>query len=105
MKLFKRRQPVEMTEEERRQHELYLQELMKKNVKSAKLVGAVLWLIAMAAWVLLLVLDVKHNVGPTKIMFHAVAAAITALIALPHVLDLFAAKKKKDDSADEDTEA
>ena len=94
MKLFKRRQPVEMTEEERRQHELYLQELNKKNQKSFKIFGTVLWCVAMSAWAFLLVLDVKHHVGPSKILFHGVAAAITALIALPTVIDFFTAKKE-----------
>ena len=101
MKLFKRRQPVEMTEEERRQHELYLQELMKKNKKSAKIVGAVLWCLGMAAWALLLFLDVKNEVSPAKILFHGVMAALTALIALPIIIDFFSRKKK----GNEDTEA
>lgn len=98
-------QPEEMTEEERRQHELYLQELMQKNKQSAKRVGKVLWCLAMVAWALLLWLDVKHHVGPVNILFHGMGAVITALIALPTVLDFFAAKKKKKDiSSHEDTE-
>ena len=55
----------------------------------------------MACWTILLVLDVTHQVGKAKILFHGVAAAITALLAIPRVMDLFASKKKDD----EDTEA
>ena len=92
---FKRRKPVEMTEEERRLHELYLQELMKKNKKSVKIVGAVLWCLGMVAWAILLTLDVMHHVGQVKILFHGVAAALTALVALPTILDYFAVRKRK----------
>ena len=93
--------PANMTEEQRIQHELYVQELTKKNVKSAKIFGAILWCVMMAAWIFLIVLDVKHEVGTVKILFHSVAAAITALFALPTVIDFFSRKKKDD----EDTEA
>ena len=101
MKLFKRRQPVEMTEEERLAHEKYVKELNEKNQKTVKIVCTILWCLAMAAWTILLVLDVTHQVGKAKILFHGVAAAITALLAIPRVMDLFASKKKDD----EDTEA
>lgn len=101
MKLFKRRQPVEMTEEERIAHEKYVKELNEKNQKTVKIVCTILWCLAMAAWTILLVLDVTHQVGKAKILFHGVAAAITALLAIPRVMDLFASKKKDD----EDTEA
>ena len=94
MKLFKRRQPVEMTEEERIAHEKYVAELNEKNAKTVKIVCAVLWCIAMAAWLILLVLDVIHHVGSAKILFHGVAAAITALLAIPRVMDFFTAKKE-----------
>ena len=107
MKLFKRRQPVEMTEEERIAHEKYVAELNEKNQKTVKIVCTILWCVAMAAWAFLLVLDVKHHVGESKILFHGVAAAITAVIALPTVIDLFAAKKEakqaKEDVADQAT--
>ncbi|MBR2319924.1 MAG: hypothetical protein IKA50_03975 [Clostridia bacterium] len=101
MKLFKRRQPVEMTEEERLAYEKYVKELNEKNQKTVKIVCTILWCLAMAAWTILLVLDVTHQVGKAKILFHGVAAAITALLAIPRVMDLFASKKKDD----EDTEA
>ena len=56
MKLFTRRQPVEMTEEERIAHEKYVAELNEKNEKTVKIVCAVLWCVAMVAWIILLVL-------------------------------------------------
>lgn len=98
MKWFKRKPQVEMTEEERRQHELYLQELNKKNIKSAKIVGGIVWCVMMAAWALLITLDVKFHVGPTKIMFHGFLAAITAVFALPTVIDFFSRKKNEEES-------
>ena len=104
MKWFKRKPQVEMTEEERRQHELYLQELNKKNIKSAKIVGGIVWCVMMAAWVLLITLDVKHHVGPTKIMFHGFLAAITAVFALPTVIDFFSRKKNEEESFPEKEE-
>ena len=101
MRMFKRRQPVEMTEEQRLAHEQYVRELNETNEKTVKIVCAVLWCIAMVAWIILLVLDVIHQAGGAKILFHGVAAAITALLALPRVMDFFASKKK----GNEDTEA
>ena len=57
--LFKKRKPsVEMTEEERLRHEQYIKELTEQNQKTVKTVCTVLWCVAMAAWVILLVLDV-----------------------------------------------
>ena len=93
--------PANMTEEQRIAHEKYVAELNKKNQKTVKIVCAILWCLAMGCWAFLLVLDVRHQVGQTKILFHGVAAAITALLAIPRVMDFFASKKKDD----EDTEA
>ena len=93
--------PANMTEEQRIAHEKYVAELNEKNQKTVKIVCTILWCLAMACWTLLLVLDVRHHVGPTKTLFHGVAAAITALLAIPRLMDLFGSKKKDDD----DTEA
>ena len=99
MNLFKKRSvPTEMSEEERLAHEAYLAELTAQNQKTVKKVCAVLWCVAMAAWAILLVLDVMHQAGEAKILFHGVAAAITALLALRRVVDFFAAKNNKDDT-------
>lgn len=89
--LFKKRKPpVEMTEEERLRHEKYIQELTAQNQKTVRKVCTVLWCVAMVAWVILLVLDVVHQAGGAKILFHGTAAAITALLAIPRVMDFFA---------------
>ena len=97
--LFKKRKPpVEMTEEERLRHEQYIRELTEKNQKTVKKVCAVLWCVAMVAWAILLVLDVMHRVGGAKILFHGTAAAITALLAIPRVMDWVASKKNDDDT-------
>ena len=93
---FKKRQaPTEMTEEQRLAHEKYLKELNEQNQKTVKKVCTVLWCAAMVAWVILLVLDVLYQAGGAKILFHGTAAAITALLAIPRVMDFFA--KKNDD--------
>ena len=98
MFLKKRKSPVEMTEEERLRHEQYIRELTEKNQKTVKKVCAVLWCVAMVAWAILLVLDVMHQVGGAKILFHGTAAAITALLAIPRVMDWLASKKNDDDT-------
>ena len=98
MFLKKRKSPVEMTEEERLRHEQYIRELTEKNQKTVKKVCAVLWCVAMAAWTILLVLDVMHQVGSAKILFHGTAAAITALLAIPRVMDWVASKKNDDEA-------
>ena len=95
MKFFKRQKPVEMTEEERLRHEQYIKELTAQNQKTVKTVCTVLWCVAMAAWTILLVLDVLYQAGGAKILFHGTAAAITALLAIRRVMDFFA--KKNDD--------
>ena len=97
--LFKKRKPpVEMTEEQRLAHERYLQELTAKNQKIVKKVCAILWCVAMAAWAILLVLDVLHQAGGAKILFHGMAAAITALLAIPRIMDWLASKKNDDET-------
>ena len=98
MKLFKIKKaipPEEMTEEERLAHEKYLQELTAQNQKTVRKVCALLWCVAMVGWGIFLVLVVVYAVGSAKILFHSVGAAVTALLALPRVLDFF--DKKKDD--------
>ena len=96
---FKKRQaPTEMTEEQRLAHEKYLKELNEQNQKTVKKVCTVLYIVAMIAWIILLVLDVVHQVGAAKILFHGVAAAVTALLAIPRLMDFFAAKKNDDDT-------
>ncbi len=97
MKLRKRVRPEEMTEEERLQHEKYIKELTEQNQKTVAKVCAILWCVAMAAWTILLVLDVLHQAGGAKILFHGCAAAVTALLALRRVLDFFD-KKNGDDT-------
>ena len=94
----KRKQPVEMTEEQRLAHEQYIRELTEKNEKAVKKVCAILWCIAMVAWAILLVLDVMHQAGGAKLLFHGTAAAITALLAIPRVMDWIASKKNDDET-------
>ena len=97
--LFKKKKPpVEMTEEQRLAHEKYIRELTEQNQKTVKKVCAVLWCVAMVAWAILLVLDVMHQVGGAKILFHGTAAAITALLAIPRVMDWIASKKNDDET-------
>lgn len=87
--------PANMTEDERIAHEKYVAELNEKNQKTVKIVCVILWCVIMAALVVLLVLDVKNNVSPAKILFHGVATAIVALLALPRVMDFFAVRTRK----------
>ena len=93
--------PANMTEEQRIAHEKYVAELNAKNQKTVKIVGMVLWCVAMAALIFLLVLDIIHRVGEAKILFHGVVTALVAVAAIPRLMDLFGSKK----SSDEDTEA
>ena len=93
--------PANMTEEQRIAHEKYVAELNAKNQKTVKIVCTIIWFVVMAALVYLLVLDVKYQVGEAKILFHGVATAIVALLAIPRLMDMFGSKKKDD----EDTEA
>ena len=92
---LKRRQPVEMTEEERIAHEKYVAELNEKNKKTVRVVCVILWCVIMAALVVLLVLDVNNHVSPAKILFHGVATAIVAVLALPRVIDFVAVRWRK----------
>ena len=94
--------PEEMTEEQRRYHEQYVKELNAQNRQTVKKVCTILWCVAMACWVGVLIIDVVHQVGYSRILFHAVAAALTAVLALRRVVDFFTSKKKRDD---DDTEA
>lgn len=93
--------PANMTEEQRIAHEKYLAELNEKNQKTVKIVCTVLWCLAMVCWTILLVLDVMHQVSPIKTLFHGVAAALTAVVVILRLKELFSRKKKDD----EDTEA
>lgn len=97
--LFKKRNaPVELTEEERQRHEQYIRELTEQNQKTVKKACVLLWCLAMVGWTIFLVLDVVCSAGSAKLLFHGVGAAVTALLALPRVMDFFAAKNKKDDT-------
>ena len=87
--------PANMTEEQRIAHEKYVAELNEKNKKTVKIVCVVLWCVIMAALVLLLVLDVTDHVSPAKILFHGVATAIVAVLALPTVIDFVAVRTRK----------
>ena len=98
MAFKKRITPEEMTEEQRLYHEQYIKELTEQNQKTVKKVCTVLWCLAMVGWAIFLVLDVVLAVGAAKILFHGVGAAVTALLALPRVMDHFATKKKDDDA-------
>ena len=98
MKFFKRQKPVEMTEEERLAHEKYIRELTAQNQKTVKKVCTLLWCLAMVGWIVFLVLDVVYAVSSAKILFHGVGTAVTALLALPRVMDYFAGKKKNDET-------
>ena len=93
--------PENMTEEQRLQHELFLQELTEKNKRTVRWVGTVLWCLAMVAWSVVIAIDVVNSISPITIMFHGVGAAVTALLGLPRVLGWLAARKeKKDEDAD-----
>ena len=101
MKLFKIKKPItpeEMTEEERLAHEKYVKELTEQNQKTVKKVCTLLWCLAMAGWAIFLILDVVYAVGGIKILFHSVGAAFTAVLAIPRVMELFAAKNNKDET-------
>ena len=96
MKFKKRITPEEMTEEERLQHEKYVKELTAQNQKTVKKVCTLLWCLAMVGWIIFLVLDVVYAVGGAKILFHGMGMAVTALLALPRVMDYFAEKNHSD---------
>ncbi|MBQ7089398.1 MAG: hypothetical protein IJN04_07145 [Clostridia bacterium] len=90
-----------MTEEQRLAHEQYIRELTAANQKTVRKVCAVLWILAMIGWIIFLVLEIVLYGSPLKMLFYGVGMALTALPALPRLLDFFAARKKND----EDTEA
>ena len=98
MRKRERKQPHEMTEEERLAHEQYVRELTAKNQQTVKKVCTVLWCMAMVAWALLLALDFIHQAAPSKILFHGVAAAITAVLAVRRIVDFFAKKNEDTDA-------
>ena len=87
-----------MTEEQRLQHEKYIAELTAENRRTVRKVCTILWCIAMIGWAIFIVLDVIFPAGPIKLLFHIFGAVITALLALPRVMDYFAAKKKDDEA-------
>ncbi len=90
--------PDSMTEEQRLQHEKYIAELTAENRRTVRKVCTILWCIAMIGWAIFIVLDVIFPAGPIKLLFHIIGAVITALLALPRVMDYFAAKKKDDEA-------
>jgi len=93
--------PEERAESQHRYHEEYLKELNEENKKTVKKVTAILWCAAMAGWAFFIVMDVISDAGLSKLLFHIVGAAVTALLALPRLMDFIASKKKRDT----DTEA
>ena len=87
-----------MTEEERARHEQYVRELTSTNQQTVRKVCTVLWCLAMIGWLVFLVLEVVLHGSPLKMLFYGVGMALTALLALPRVLDFFASKKKDDEA-------
>ena len=98
MAFKKRMAPEEMTEEQRLYHEQYIKELTEQNQKTVKKVCTVLWCLAMAGWAIFFVLEAVLHGSPLKMLFYGVGAAATALLAIPRVMDYFAAKKKDDEA-------
>ena len=90
--------PDSMTEEQRLQHEKYIAELTAENRRTVRKVCTILWCVAMIGWAIFIVLDVIFPAGPIKLLFHIFGAVVTALLALPRVMDYFAAKKKDDEA-------
>ena len=90
--------PDSMTEEQRLQHEKYIAELTAENRRTVRKVSTILWCIAMVGWAIFIVLDILFPAGPMKLLFHIFGAVVTALLALPRVLDYFASKKKDDEA-------
>lgn len=90
--------PDSMTEEQRLQHEKYIADLTAENRRIVRKVCTILWCVAMIGWAIFIVLDVIFPAGPIKLLFHIFGAVVTALLALPRVLDYFAAKKKDDEA-------
>ena len=90
--------PDSMTEEQRLQHEKYLAELTEENRHTVRKICTILWCVAMIGWAIFIVLDVIFPAGPIKLMFHIIGAVVTAALALPRVMDYFAAKKKDDEA-------
>ena len=87
-----------MTEEERAQHEQYIRELTAANQRTVRKVSTVLWILAMIGWMIFLTLEIVLHGSPIKMLFYGVGMALTALLALPRVLDFFASKKKDDEA-------
>ena len=92
--------PHQMTEEERAQHEKYVADLTEQNRRTVRKVCTILWCVAMAGWAIFLVLDVVFAVGVVKIVFHAVGAFLTALLALRRVRTFFASRKEDNEHTD-----
>ena len=91
--------PEQMTDEQREYHEKYIAELTAENRRTVQKICTVLWILAMLGWAIFIVLDILFPAGPVKLLFHLVGALVTALLALPRVLDFFD-RKKKDDGSD-----
>ena len=88
--------PDSMTAEEREQHERYLAELTAQNQRIVRKVTTWLWCGAMAGWAIFIVLDILFPAGPIKLLFHIVGALLTAVLAVPRVLDHVARRKKSE---------